>query len=153
MFSCDDQIRNYNLFEKTAHKMYGILLFANEKIILSNFEKKREIYRKVFSKIWQGDKILLFSFDKIFFKREWHSPFRSVLIITISLSDPVFLAWLPSVRIEKKFLVVRITATFSFTALVMADRYSKTDRQSSLPEWKQKEKLKDLSQYYNITNR
>ena len=50
--------------------MYGILLFANEKIILSNFEKKSEIYRKVFSKIWQGDKILSFSFDKIFFKRE-----------------------------------------------------------------------------------
>ena len=152
MFSCDDQIRNYNLLEKTAHKMYGILLFAKEKIILSNFEKKREIYRKVFSKIWQGDKIL-FSFDKIFFKREWRSPFRSVLIITISLSDPVFLAWLPSIIIEKKFLVVRITATFSFTALVMADRYSKTDRHSSLPEWKQKEKLKHLSQYYNTTNR
>jgi hypothetical protein len=75
-------------------------------------------------------------------------PFLSVLIKTISLSEPVFLAWLPSDSREKKCLVVSITATFSFTASVIADKYPSTDSQSSLPESvKGKSKIKSRQMY------
>ena len=46
--------------------MYGILLFTNEKIVLSNFEKNMKSIGKYLAKFGKVTK----SFDEIFFKRE-----------------------------------------------------------------------------------
>ena len=98
----------------------------------------------MYLKLWN------FPLEKIFYAyqckhvRNTILPFLSTRTINGSLSERVFRAWLPSDKTAKKCALANMAATFSWIACVIQDKYSRTLRVSSFPEWEKRNKNKLL---------